>query len=117
MAAHQAWSAGELHPGGHDGVAVGGGGGVEEIAAEPEAAGLVHPARQGPDPPPPVVPLATRESIGREGTDPRDPAEGRGCRVMRPPEERMTGTPRPDPISTRRRRIAELARKSPQAAF
>src|SRR5215217_7219207 len=29
----------------------------------------------------------------------------------------MTGTPSPDPISTRRQRIAELARQSPQAAF
>jgi group II intron reverse transcriptase/maturase len=29
----------------------------------------------------------------------------------------MPGTPSPDPISTRRRRIAELARRSPQAAF
>ncbi len=29
----------------------------------------------------------------------------------------MPGTPGPDPISTRRRRIAELARRSPQAAF
>jgi RNA-directed DNA polymerase len=29
----------------------------------------------------------------------------------------MPGTPSPDPISTRRQRIAELARQSPQAAF
>jgi RNA-directed DNA polymerase len=29
----------------------------------------------------------------------------------------MPGTPGPDPISTRRRRIAELAIRSPQAAF
>jgi hypothetical protein len=29
----------------------------------------------------------------------------------------MPGTPGPDPISTRRQRIAELARQSPQAAF
>src|SRR4051812_50209851 len=36
---------------------------------------------------------------------------------MRPPEGKMPGTPSPDPISTRRRRIAELARRSPQAAF
>src|SRR3954449_6607198 len=53
----------------------------------------------------------------RGGTDPRDPAEGRRRRAMRPPEGKMTGTPSPDPISTRRRRIAELARRSPQAAF
>src|SRR3954467_7397536 len=36
---------------------------------------------------------------------------------MRPVEGKMPGTPSPDPISTRRRRIAELARQSPQAAF
>src|SRR3954471_15392982 len=36
---------------------------------------------------------------------------------MRPSEGKMPGTPGPDPISTRRRRIAELARQSPQAAF
>jgi RNA-directed DNA polymerase len=36
---------------------------------------------------------------------------------MRPPEGKMPGTPSLDPISTRRRRIAELASQSPQAAF
>ena len=36
---------------------------------------------------------------------------------MRPLEGKMPGTPSPDPISTRRQRIAELARNSPQAAF
>jgi RNA-directed DNA polymerase len=36
---------------------------------------------------------------------------------MRPLEGKMPGTPGPDPISTRRQRIAELARQSPQAAF
>lgn len=36
---------------------------------------------------------------------------------MSPLEGKMTGTPSPDPISTRRQRIAELARQSPQAAF
>ena len=36
---------------------------------------------------------------------------------MRPLEGTMPGTPGPDPISTRRQRIAELARQSPQAAF
>jgi RNA-directed DNA polymerase len=36
---------------------------------------------------------------------------------MRPLEGQMPGTPSPDPISTRRQRIAELARQSPQAAF
>jgi RNA-directed DNA polymerase len=36
---------------------------------------------------------------------------------MRPSEGKMPGTPSLDPISTRRRRIAELARHSPQAAL
>src|SRR4051794_12207181 len=36
---------------------------------------------------------------------------------MRPLEGPMPGTPSPDPISTRRQRIAQLARQSPQAAF
>ena len=36
---------------------------------------------------------------------------------MRPLEGQMPGTPSPDPISTRRQRIAELARQSPQAAL
>ena len=36
---------------------------------------------------------------------------------MRPLEGKMPGTPSPDPISTRRRRIAETARRSPQAAL
>jgi RNA-directed DNA polymerase len=36
---------------------------------------------------------------------------------MRPLEGKMPGTPSLDPISTRRQRIAELARQSPQAAL
>jgi RNA-directed DNA polymerase len=36
---------------------------------------------------------------------------------MRPLEGQMPGTPSPDPISTRRQRIAELARQSLQVAF
>jgi RNA-directed DNA polymerase len=36
---------------------------------------------------------------------------------MRPLEGTMPGTPSPDPISTRRQRIATLARDSPQAAL
>src|SRR3954469_3041015 len=54
---------------------------------------------------------------GSGGTARRAPAERRRCRAMRPLEGTMPGTPRPDPISTRRQRIAELARQSPQAAF
>src|SRR4051812_33043486 len=36
---------------------------------------------------------------------------------MRPLEGQMPGTPSPDSISTRRQRIATLARQEPQAAF
>jgi RNA-directed DNA polymerase len=36
---------------------------------------------------------------------------------MRPLEGQMPGTPSLDPISTRRQRIAELAKQSPQAAL
>src|SRR3954471_2821123 len=36
---------------------------------------------------------------------------------MRPSEGKMPGTPSPDPISTRRRRIAGLASRSPRAAL
>src|SRR5882724_9473036 len=36
---------------------------------------------------------------------------------MRPLEGKMAGTPSPESISTRRQRIAELARQSPQAAL
>jgi hypothetical protein len=46
----------------------------------------------------------------RGGTDPRDPAEGRGRRAMRPPEGEMPGTPSPVTISTGRRRIAMQGR-------
>ena len=53
----------------------------------------------------------------RGGTDPRDPAEGRGRRAMGPLEGKMPGTPSPETISTRLQRIAELARQSPQVAF
>ena len=52
----------------------------------------------------------------RGGTDPRDPAEGRGRRAMKPLEGTMPGTPSPETISTRRQRIAKLARQAPQAA-
>jgi hypothetical protein len=36
---------------------------------------------------------------------------------MKPLEGQMPGTPSPETISTRRQRIAELARRSPQAAL
>ena len=36
---------------------------------------------------------------------------------MKPLEGNMPGTPRPDPVSTKRQRIAELARNCPDMAF
>ena len=47
----------------------------------------------------------------------RDPAEGRGCLVMEPLEGNMAGASKPDFVSTRQQRIAELAKQSPQMGF
>src|SRR5437764_4337407 len=47
----------------------------------------------------------------------RDPGEGRGCRVMESLEGNMAGASKPDPVSTRQQRIAELAKQSPQMGF
>jgi RNA-directed DNA polymerase len=47
----------------------------------------------------------------------RDPAEGRGCQVMEPLEGNMAGASKPDLVSTRQQRIAELAKQSPQMGF
>src|SRR5512140_2369493 len=54
---------------------------------------------------------------GGRGTIPRDPAEGRGCRVMRPLEGNMAGASKPVDVSTKRQRIAQLARQSPEMGF
>ena len=40
--------------------------------------------------------------------------EGRGCHVGTPLEGQMAGTMRPEPISTRREWIAELASREPK---
>ena len=47
----------------------------------------------------------------------RDPVEGRGHRQMDPLEGQMANTPRLDPVSTKRQRIAELARHAPEMVF
>ena len=47
----------------------------------------------------------------------RDPVEGRGHRQMDPLEGQMANTPRLDPVSTKRQRIAELARDAPEMVF
>src|SRR5262249_8543522 len=54
---------------------------------------------------------------GSRGTIPRDPAEGRGRRVTRPLEGNMAGASKPVDVSTKRQRIAELARQSPEMGF
>ena len=47
----------------------------------------------------------------------RDPGEGRGRQVMEPLEGNMAGASKPDPVSTRQQRIAELAEQSPEMGF
>ena len=46
-----------------------------------------------------------------------DPAEGRGCLVTELLEGNMAGASKPDPVSTKQQRIAELAKQSPQMGF
>jgi hypothetical protein len=46
-----------------------------------------------------------------------DPVEGRGRRVAEPLEGNMAGAQEPDPVSTKRQRIAELAKQDPQRVF
>ncbi len=43
--------------------------------------------------------------------------EGRGCRATEPLEGNRAGASKPDPVSTRQQRIAELAKQSPQMGF
>ena len=45
---------------------------------------------------------------------PWDPVEGRGSRITEPSEGKMTNTSGLEGVSTKRRRIAELARKAPE---
>lgn len=48
---------------------------------------------------------------------PSDPVEGRGCRITEPLEGKMMGTPSPTTISTKRERIAQLAKQMPGVAM
>ena len=52
-----------------------------------------------------------------QGNHPEGPCGGKGTPLHEPLEGNMPGTPRPDPVSTKRQRIAELARKCPDMAF
>jgi RNA-directed DNA polymerase len=53
----------------------------------------------------------------KPGNRPRDPGEGRGRGVNEPSEGTMPGTSKLENISTRQRRIAELARQMPDKAL
>ena len=46
-----------------------------------------------------------------------DPVEERGCRINEPLERNMTSPPRLDSVSTKRQRIATLARQAPTMSF
>src|SRR5205807_7199961 len=46
-----------------------------------------------------------------------DPAEGRRRRVAEPLEGNMAGASEPDPVLTKRQRLAELAKQSPEMGF
>ena len=46
-----------------------------------------------------------------------DPVEGRGCRIIEPLERNMTNTPRFESVSTKRQRIAALAKQASETAF
>ena len=46
-----------------------------------------------------------------------DPAERRGCRFKQPLEGNMAGASEPVDVSTKRQRIVQLARQSPEMGF
>lgn len=59
-----------------------------------------------------------RRSTDEAGeSDPRNPVEGRAHRDQEPSDGKTPGTSSPVNVSTRLRRIAELARQAPQMAF
>jgi hypothetical protein len=51
------------------------------------------------------------------GTIPKGPRGGKETPFHEPLGGNMTGTPRPEPVSTKQQRIAELARNCPDMAF
>src|SRR6185295_7520516 len=59
----------------------------------------------------PIVPLNPGNSTRG------DPEKGRGCQVREPLEGNMTGAQEPEDVSTRRQRIAERAKQSPDVGF
>jgi RNA-directed DNA polymerase len=58
-----------------------------------------------------IVPL-------KQGNSSRgNPGEGRGCQVAELLEGNMPGASKPDPVSTKQQRIAELAKQAPEMGF
>src|SRR5271166_4641457 len=61
--------------------------------------------------------VGASRSTAEPGEPPEGPWGGKGAPSYEPLEGNMPGTPRPDPVSTKRQRIAELARNCPDMAF
>ena len=89
--AHQARPAGELRPRGHGRAAGRAGRGVRRGCTAARAAGVVHPARQDPDPVTVLVPLATLESVERKRRRPEPQTYGRPAGETRRPRKRPSG--------------------------
>src|SRR5262249_51983048 len=61
--------------------------------------------------------VGASRSTAEPGEPPEGPWGGKGTPSYEPLEGNMPGTPRPDPVSTKRQRIAELARNCPDLSF
>ncbi len=61
--------------------------------------------------------VGASRSTAEPGEPPEGPWGGKGTPSYEPWEGNMPGTPRPDPVSTKRQRIAELARNCPDLSF
>src|ERR1700722_3864018 len=61
--------------------------------------------------------VGASRSTAEPGEPPEGPWGGKGTPSHEPLEGNMPGTPRPDPVSTKRQRIAELARDCPDVAL
>src|ERR1022692_2320054 len=61
--------------------------------------------------------VGASRSTAEPGEPPEGPWGGKGAPSYEPLEGNMPGTLRPDPVSTKRQRIAELARNCPDMAF
>ena len=61
--------------------------------------------------------VGASHSTADPGEPPEGPWGGKEAPSFEPLEGNMPGTPRPDPVSTKQQRIAELARNCPDMAF